>query len=193
MLVPMLGWAFLILTTVQAEPRSSQAVVDRVAACGVGPVTVHYEPELQDDVLTLSPTAPVTDAQLACADRAAPTAFFNWPDAVQVRFEAIRHARGSALALDAARRWLSSRGLLDRVPRYQSGVDERAFARQIEALCGPGAEGALNTQSDVRSINTDWLRREAGRGGQPSEAIICLLHVALVADYSLGFIGNEGQ
>lgn len=134
-----------------------------------------------------------TEGQLACIDRAASYYDVELPPNIQKRFNAIREARWSAVFLAEARKWLSARGLLERVPKFIPGMtDEAAFAREVEKLCGPNAQGAFQSKYGFHALSPDWIGK-LGMPPQPKgeEAFSCLLNVTTVAGFEIGFIGNE--
>lgn len=176
------------------ERITPEVAAERAAQCGVGTVTFRYEEELQSDILTISGATAATDEQLACVDKAAGWGIFVElsPD-LQRRFDAIREARASALAVADARSWLSARGLLDRVPKYVEGsTDDAVFVQQVEQLCGPKAKGAFKFQYGRYVLNPEW----ADKMGMPpksedSDALTCLSHVTTIAGFKFWIIGNE--
>jgi hypothetical protein len=175
------------------ERITPEIAAEKAAQCGAGPVTLRYEDDLQEHILTIAGATSATDAQLACIDQSTGWYTVELPQNVQPRFDAIREARASALALEEARRWLSARGLLDRVPKYVEGAtDDAAFAAQIEQLCGPRAKGAFQSQYGRHALSPDWMKKM----GMPPKSedldvFTCLTHVATVAGFKLWFIGNE--
>jgi hypothetical protein len=115
------------------------------------------------------------------------------PPNVQPRFDAILGAAADVLARAEAREWLSARGLLNRVPKYQAGVtDDGAFTRQVEALCGSQAKGAFQSKYGFHALSPDWARQlglPPKREG--TETFSCLVNVTAYAGFTFGFIGNE--
>jgi hypothetical protein len=175
------------------ERITPEVAAERVARCGLGPVTIRYEDELQSHILTVANAASATESQLACLDKATGWYDVELPTTVQPRFDAIREARASAIMAEEARKWLSARGLLARVPKYVRGTtNEAAFTREVETLCGPRAKGAFQSQHGFHALSPDWAK---GMGLPPSpevqEAFACLLNVTTVAGFEVGFIGNE--
>ncbi len=177
-------------TTERISPETAAA---RAATCGLGQPALRYDPELQSHVLTVDAPDTVLDAQLACVDRATSYYDTELPSSVQPRFKAIRNARFLASFLADARAWLTERNLLERVPPYVEGVtDKKAFASQVELMCGPSAKGALQSSYGPSTVSPDWAK---GMGTPPDpghlEALSCIINVTAVAGFRLGFIGNE--
>jgi hypothetical protein len=168
---------------------SPQVAARRVAACGVGAVTVRYDAELDEEVLLVKTTT-VSDAQLNCMDKASSFYDVELPLSVKSRFDAIRDARFAALAAAASRKWLKAHDLLDRLPKYEAGVtDDKSFAREIEKLCN--ADGAFQSQYGPNTLNPEWIKQNALSGRPDSGPMACLLNVTYATGFKIGFIGNE--
>jgi hypothetical protein len=173
------------------ELLDPQRAVERVSRCGLGRPKLRYDSDLQEDLLMLRGQTRATDGQLACIDKAAEYFLVEMPLALQWRFDAIRRVRLDAQMNALARKWLSTHGLLARVPAYQPGKgDDAAFARSLEQLCGPEASGALKSSGDAYTLDPEWLQQQA-RDHPDGDAPTCLLNVAFVSGFPLGFFGNE--
>lgn len=176
------------------ERITPEMAVERAAKCGLGPATIRYEDELQSDILSIPNAASATESQLSCLDSATGFGIFvELPASLQPRFDTLREARASAMMRVEAREWLAKRGLLDRVPKYVPGMtDDAAFTQAVEQLCGPGTNGAFQSQYGSHALSPEWIK---GLGLPPKdedmEAMSCLLNVTTVAGYRVGFIGNE--
>jgi hypothetical protein len=179
------------LSTIERVPP--QEAAKRVSQCGLGSVTTHYEPDLQEDVLVASNAQSATDGQLACAYTIVGFYYtLELPPNVQRRFDAMLEAKAEVWMKAQARDWLSARGLLDRVPKYQNGVtDDGVFTRQVEALCGSQATGAFHSKYGFHALNPDWVKRKLNPADASSDALTCLMNVTAVAGFEFGFIGNE--
>lgn len=174
------------------EQITPKVAAERISQCGLGEVSIRYEEVLQAEVLTVAGATSVSDEQLACADKAASYYDLELPPAVQPRYDSIRDARLSAYFLKEAQAWLTERGLLERVPKYQAGVtDDEAFTPQVETLCGPRAKGAFQSQYGFHAISPDWVQRNLAPFEEGAEVLACLMNVARVAGFDIGFIGNE--
>ncbi len=174
----------------RAEDNSPQAAAERITECGAGAVDIRYDDLLQSYILTVR-DAKV--AQLRCIDGAAGYHDVELEPALQEEFDAIRSARYSADFPDPAVAWLSSRGLLEKVPKFQAGItDEADFARKLETVCGPAAKGALQSEYGPHVLNPEWVQKLLQPPRAEDEAAIpCLFAAAYVAGFALGFIGNE--
>lgn len=168
-------------------------VAKRIEACGVGPATVRFDDLQQDEVLTIENSEAASDAQLQCVDEVTGKFHVALPPGVQKRFDEIRASRWSVFMLAEARKWVEQNGLTDRVPPYNRGVsDDAAFAHQLEELCGPAARGALQSSDGPHAVSREWiagLDRLSTR--KRAKTFLCLLTVARVAGFELGFTGNE--
>lgn len=166
------------------------ANAEQITQCGTGAVDIRYDDLLKSYVLTVRDA---TEAQLRCIETAAGYHDVELQPALQKAFDEIRAAKYSAVYQDHAVAWLSSRGLLDKVPKFRAGVtDEAAFSGKLEMFCGPAAEGALQSEYGPRTISPEWLRKlPLPQSAGDDEAISCLMATASVAGFELGFIGNE--
>ena len=170
-----------------------QEAAKRVSQCGLGSVTTHYEPDIQEDVLVASGAQFATDDQLACAYKVVGFYYtLELPPNVQPRFDQMLETKAEVRMKAEARDWLAARGLLDRVPTYQKGVsDDAAFTRQVEALCGPRAKGAFQSKYGFHALSPAWTKRELIPSDPSGGALTCLINVMAAAGFEFGFIGNE--
>lgn len=187
----------LALATPSALPAVErirpQEAAKRVSQCGLGPVTTHYEPDLQEDVLVASSAQSATDDQLACAYKIVGFYYtLELPPNVQPRFDAMLSAKAEVWMKAQARDWLSARGLLNRVPKYQKGVtDDGVLTRQVEALCGRKAKGAFQSKFGFHTLSPAWVKRELNPSDPSGGPLTCLMNVTAAAGFAFGFIGNE--
>jgi hypothetical protein len=176
------------------ERITPQEAAKRFTRCGLGPVTIRWnDPEMGgEDIIVATGVRSATDEQLRCADRAVSYYTLELLPDIQRRFLAIREARFAPVFQAQARAWLSARRLLRRVPRYRRGeTDDATFTRQVEKLCGPDAQGAFQSQYGFHAVSPDWVRRNLGPPHKGDHALLCLMNVGAVADFKIGFIGNE--
>lgn len=194
----MLTFLLGLLATSSALPAvqriTPEEAAKRVSQCGLGPVTTRYDSDLQEEILIAGSAQSATDEQLACAYKVVGFYYtLDLPPNVQRRFDEILGAAADARARAEAREWLSARGLLNRVPEYQTGVtDDSAFTRQVEALCGPQAKGAFQSKHGFHALSPDWAKQlglPPKREGM--EAFSCLMNATAYAGFTFGFIGNE--
>jgi len=176
------------------ENITAQEAAKRFTQCGLGPATIRWnDPEMGgEDVLAASDIKSATDEQLRCADLAISYYSLELPPEIERRFEVLREARLAPVFQAQAREWLSARGLLNRVPQYRTGVtDDAAFTRQVENVCGRRAKGAFQSKFGFHAVSPDWVNRNLNPPGKGSEVLSCLMNVATVSGFQIGFIGNE--
>ena len=175
------------------ERITAPVAASRVARCGLGPVSISFDDVWRSAILTAKSAHASSDEPLACADRAASFYQLELPPDLQPRFDSIRSDRLSAQFRAEARAWLSERGLLGRLPRYQPGVtDDAEFTRAVESLCGRRARGAFRSEYGFHAVSPDWAMRVLSPPGQKgSDTLACILNATRVAGYELGLIGNE--
>ena len=194
----MITFLFGLVATASALPAveriTPQEAAKRVSQCGLGPVTTHYEPDTQEDILVANSAQSANDDQLACAYKVIGFYYtLNLPPKIQLRFDAMLETAATAWAKAQAREWLSARGILNQVPKYQAGVsDDSAFTRQVEALCGPQANGAFQSKYGFHALSPDWARQLGSPlKGKAAETLSCLIHATAFAGFEFGFIGNQ--
>lgn len=177
-------------TPERGELISPKAAAQQIVLCGAGPVDVRFDDLLRSYVLTVHGAA---DAQLQCIERAAGYHDVELPSALQKGFDEIRAAKYSAVYREQAVAWLSERGLLDKVPKFLPGeTDDATFSRKLEAICGPAAEGALQSEYGPRTISPQWIKKMSlPFRPEDAEAMSCLMTTASIAGFDLGLIGNE--
>ena len=194
-LIALTAWAATAANAFEGLERiTAEMAVERAGKCGLGPVTIRYEDELQSDILSVPHAASATENQLRCLDDATGFGIFvELPPTIQPRFDGIREARASVLMKAEARDWLAKRGLLQRVPKYVAGTtDEAAFTREVEHICGPQAKGAFQSRYGPHTLSPEWIKKLGlPPKGEDMEAMSCLLNIMTIAGYQLGFIGNE--
>ncbi|WP_145923378.1 hypothetical protein [Sphingopyxis macrogoltabida] len=177
-------------TSGQAEFISPEDAARQITECGAGAVDIRYDDLLQSHILTVHDA---TEGQLQCIEKAAGYYDIELPPELQKRFSEIRAAKYSAVYREQAVAWLSKRGLLNKVPKYRAGeTNEATFARELEAICGPAAKGALQSRYGPRTISPEWVKKmPLPFRPQDAEAMSCLMAAASVAGWDLGIIGNE--
>jgi hypothetical protein len=79
--------------------------------------------------------------------------------------------------------WLAANDLIAKVPKYDPVKGDAGFARDLEALCGSGARGAVQSRSGKLGLAKQWVDREAGR--TDSSIHSCLTYGALAAGHEL--------
>ena len=178
----------------QERPQliSPEAAAQKITQCGAGSVDIRYDDLLQSYVLTVRNVA---ETQLECIEKAAGYHDVELPPELQRRFGEIRGTRYSAVYREQAVNWLSARDLLDKLPKFRNGVtDEATFSHELERICGPSAEGALQSPYGPRTINPEWVKKmPLPFRPEDAEAMSCLMATASVAGFELNLIGNEAS
>ena len=181
-------------TTVGFDRITAQEAAKRFTQCGLGPVTIRRnDPDMGgEDVLVATSIKSATDEQLRCADKAVSYYTVVLPPQIEGRFEALRDERLAPVFQAQARSWLSARGLLNRLPKYEKGAsDDGAFTRQVETLCGPHAKVAFQSRFGFHTLSPDWAKRELDPAKGGDEVLACLMNATTAAGFEFGFIGNE--
>ena len=166
-----------------------------IVQCGAEVVEVRYDDLDKLDGFSPSPTLVVqgaTEEQLPCINTAIGFYDVELPPELQKGFDAIRLAQYMTAFRKRAAATLSAQGLLDKVPKFRAGeTDEAAFSQQLEAICGPAAQGALQSSYGPHAINPEWFSRRPLPPSLEDDAASCLIAAAAIADFELGFVGNE--
>lgn len=161
-------------------------------ACGFEVVAARYEDELQSDVLIIGDDT-ATDDELSCLAKKRNSGYILVFDDEELwaSYYAAERRIYYPLAKAASRDWLTKRGIADEIPDFAtSGLNDVAFARKIETTCGPDADGALVGTASPHQLNDDFLD-QAWDNDKKKAAFECILHVATVSGFELGFVGNE--
>lgn len=167
-----------------------QVAAKRIADCGVGAVTVRSDAGLDGDVLIVGGSAPLSDQQLVCINKAADFYDVELPSSAQHRFNAIREAHSVASMTSEARKWLKAHDLLDQMPKYEAGVtDDAAFRHEVDKLCR--ADGALRSSYDPHTLSSAWIIQHVSDAGLEDGPLACLLNVARATGFKMSFIGNK--
>lgn len=193
---------FILWSASFADPLENLGITSpeiasrNIVQCGAELVEVRYDDLDELDGFSPSPTLVVhgaTEEQLPCIDRAVGFYEVELPPELQKGFDAIRLAQYMTAYRERAAASLSERGLLYKSPKFRAGeTDAAEFSRQLEAICGPAAEGALQSSYGPHVISPEWVSRIAlPPRPEDDEAISCLMAGAFTADFELGFIGNE--
>ncbi|MXP30194.1 hypothetical protein GRI58_15395 [Porphyrobacter algicida] len=175
---------------------TAQEAANRLMKCGLGPVTIRWNDPNSggEDILVATEVKSATDEQLRCADKAISYYTVELSPEIDRRFHALREDRLAPVFQEQARSWLSARGLLKRLPKYQAGVtDDGAFTRQIETLCGPHAKGAFQSTFGYHVLSPDWVKRELAPPDKGNQVLACLMNATRATGFDFGFIGNEAD
>lgn len=196
---------FILWSASFADPLENPGVTSpeiasrNIVQCGAEAVEVRYDDldDLDDlDGFSPAPTLVVhgaSEEQLPCISTAVGFYDVELPPALQKGFDAIRLAQYMTAYRKRAAAALSAQGLLDKVPKFRAGeTDEAAFSRQLEAICGPTTQGALQSSYGPHVISPEWFSRiPLPPSPEDDAAISCLIAASAIADFELGFVGNE--
>jgi hypothetical protein len=166
-----------------------ELAAQRVAACGFNDVWPKFDDTLQEEVIEVR-NGSATEEQLRCVAEVSLLAqyYVVFPDSVNQVYQPLYWSLAEEKDLADAKAWLAEKGLLSRLPRYEKDkTDSTAFARSLEAMCGPKASGALEPLNGMATFNADALGSEK----MDDETFRCLISAATVSGYRVGFIGNE--
>lgn len=192
---------FILWSTPFADPPENPGFISpetasrNIVQCGAEVVEIRYDDLDERDDFSPSATLVVhgaTEEQLPCINRAVGFYDAELPPELQKGFDAIRLAQYVTAYRDRAAAALSAQGLLDKLPKFRAGeTDEVAFARQLEAVCGPAAAGALQSSYGPHVISPEWVSRLPLPTGPEDDAIACLMAAASTAGFELNLMGNE--
>lgn len=179
-----------IMDELPVERVTPEEAVERLAACGLEGASYHYDDLIRSYVIELPEPEKATRSQLECAEIAVGYHDLELPGEQAQVLQEIRTARWAPYLQAKARTWLNDQGINQEIPKFDPEKhDDAEFARMIENICGPNAEGALQSDYGPHTISPDWIRSRdvQAMGSTP----YCIMQVALLADFRLGFIGNE--
>jgi hypothetical protein len=194
-----LGISLSVAAPVLAEidlpqiPAPEEAA-ERLRQCGFESVAATFDDLLQEDVLTVSEIKTASDEQIACGARVSIEThyYLSLPDDLQERYWAAYWPLSEERGRETSRDWLSDRGLLGRVPKYDPLVtDDAAYARQLEKLCGPVADGALGSEYGPHSISPTWAEDRQDDFEGMGTAAVCLINAGAISGFKIYLIGNE--
>jgi len=166
-----------------------EVAVAQVAACGMKDVRSKFEDTLQEDVIQVADTS-ASEEQLICVARAslASRYYVLFPLPLERGYQALYQRLSNEKDKTDAEAWLEKRGLLSRLPIYApDNSDETAFVRDLEAMCGPNATGAIKTMHGMGTFESKAI----SSGNLNEETFWCLINGAAASGYPFGFIGNE--
>lgn len=162
----------------------------RVAACGFRTVRPKFDDTLQEDVIEVLDVTSASEDQLRCVAFASLGSHYYvvFPQPVEQAYQSLYWRLARERGKADAKAWLEKRGLLSRLPIYEpTRSDDAAFARTLEALCGPKAAGILLPMHGMATFKENVLSSRK----LDDETLWCLVNAAEVSGYPLGFIGNE--
>ncbi|HEY0313772.1 MAG TPA: hypothetical protein VGC56_14930 [Allosphingosinicella sp.] len=180
-----------------ARPVDPAAAAAQVATCGFKSARPRFDHDVAEDVIEVPDVTSASEAQLRCAALASlgTSYFVVFPPAVEQGYLPLYQRLSDEQEKAAARIWLAKRGLLARLPIYDTAAtDEASFARALERLCGRKAAGALQPMHGMATFSPGamWTltKRGSSKGKLDDETFRCLVNASTASGYPIGFIGN---
>jgi hypothetical protein len=176
-----------------------ERIITALNACGVprAKVRITYEDELQSEFVRIGDLGGSDEARFQCVRKVIfPAYIVDLSAAPQGEaYYAFDRREGAKLARAEAVEWLKTRGLLDRVPRYDARKGLKAFARALETACSirPGSVFETHDSSGLtirRSFFGDSMTSDV------HDQLTCLLQMESASNaqqhgINFGFVGNE--
>ena len=184
---------------IDLPPPTYAQTIEAIAKCDIPPVNIRiaYQDYFQSDEVTISDLGSLTDVKLRCLKAAIHPSYILTIENQSQRAAFYEFSRREDRPREQAegRDWLRSKGLLDKVPSFDSKRGLGAFAKALEAACGLQAGVALTANgASWLIIRPDFLSIKTFK--KSGEAFWCLMQMFAASDASeqgasLGFIGNE--
>jgi hypothetical protein len=179
-------------------PPNHEETTEAIAACGIpiANIRIDYDDELQSDVVTITDPGGVDEEKFHCLRKAIHPFYFVEIEAADQRaaFQSFSNAEDRQQAKVVAVEWLTARGLLDPVPRYDPAHGIQHFARALEAACSLPPESTLTAfDESILTFRADYLER--GATMSTGDEFTCISHMLAASNADehgvlLGFIGN---
>ena len=163
----------------------------QVRGCGFGNVAIWYDRTLDNYAIVISGTGQASEAQLTCVARVSLATDYSvdLPEPIARRYDGIYWPMAEEAGRRHAREWLKRHGLLDKLPPYRKGrTDELAYARKLERICGPRANGAFELDRGVLTLRTT---SPAGSEFDPA-TLACLSNALWASGLPTGLLGSVG-
>lgn len=180
-------------------PPGYEQTVEAIVKCGIPRpnIRIAYQDYLQSDEIRISDLGSVNDEKLGCLKSAVHPFYILTleNDVQQLAFYDFSERVSRPKRKAEAREWLRSKGLLERLPKFDPEKGVKDFAAAIEVACGLEVGSALlpdgNTQLTIRP--EIFSGNDYAKSG---EVLLCLsrmIEASNADQYSvhLGFIGNE--
>ena len=161
-----------------------------VGRCGFPSVALRFDQALNQYMVVVPGIQEASDAQLRCAANVSLDTdyYVSFRVPLNRRYEQVYWPMAESEGRAGAREWLARRGLLAKLPRYESGkTDALAYARKLEYLCGPRAHGAF-------AVEQGTLTLRGGSGRHPrldSETVDCLMNAQWASGLPTVLAGNR--
>jgi len=192
--------AFIALALIAAaSPQTAAPVAERVlpgiaaqevGRCGFPSISLSYDGLLGEYIVMVPGIQDAPDSQLQCAAKVSLKTdyYVSFRNPLNRRYEQVYWPTVESEGRAGAREWLSRRGLLSKLPAYESGKgDDLTYVRKLEALCGPGAKGAF-------AIEQGTLILKAGSVAHPrldTKTVDCLMNAQWASGLPTGFASTE--
>lgn len=170
-------------------------VIQQLARCGLKAEKLHvrFDDLLQSDVVTVKTGSGADPEMFICIRRAVwgNTDIAFEDTQLDAEYRKFDQAVGTAEVKAQARAWLSSKGLLDKLPTFKVLEQSSSVIEKIEAFCSIPRGTALDeVLPGLISLKRGFLSLP------PKPQLSCLLNVLMVVDLEkqglrFGFIGNE--
>lgn len=193
--------AAVLLLALQVEavvdreiPRPDE-IQTRLEACGFESVSVKYDDELYNYVVSVADEI-ASDEEVYCAAKAMDETFYmaHLGLNLQKRYDDYRAELARSREIARARIFFSDYPELGEPPKRNADESDWSKAKRIEAFCGPRTEGAFTDEFGGVAISPEWLRKTLKIGGPADdyfETVGCLRNAATLAELPIGFVGNE--
>ena len=193
----MLGFAAFAMMASAAAQTAAPPVAQmppglaaqEVGRCGFASVTLRYDQALGQYFVVVPEIQSAPDDQLRCAARVSVQTNYHvdFRSPLNRRYDELYWPVVEGEGRADAREWLAKRGLLSKLPVYDSGkTDDLAFARKLEALCGPGAKGAFAIEQGTLILKST----SSAHSRLDSQTIECLTNAQWASGLPTGFTGQ---
>ena len=183
----MIGITALALMTaasaVPADPGLGRIwpgdAAQQVGRCGFPSVSLSYDGLLGEYIVMVPGIQDAPDDQLRCAAEVSLKTdyYISFRNPLNRRYEAVYWPIAEGEGRAGAREWLAKRGLLSKLPPYESG--------KTDALCG--AKGAF-------AVEQGTLTLKAGSAGRPrldTKTVDCLMNAQWASGLPTGLAGEQ--
>lgn len=165
-----------------------ELVVAQVKACGLNSVSAAFDRDMDEVVVHVKDTGTVDEDRLRCVAQVSIRTdyYVFFPAAAETAYNQVywplksEHNKAEAIA------WLKERGLLERLPRFTIKEAPEQFARAIENVCGPDAQGLLEPFGSHLTLNPDKMGQRVD-----SDIMACVSRAAEATVGAIEIIGNE--
>lgn len=184
---------------IDLPPPSYEQTIEAIVRCEIprGGARVAYADYLQSDEVTIPDLGKVTDDKLRCLKGAIhPFYILTIEDMAQrAAFYEFSEREDSPKQKADALDWLRAKGLLGRLPLFNSGQNLDAFAVAVELACG------LEAKSSLMVVDKSWItiKPEASSIETFEKSALnleCLMNMIAASNarengIRFGFVGNE--